>query len=134
MYLLILLGDSVSTVYPVYKYVHTRAVEHLTAYAVKCVNCLKFLVSFFVPPSLKLTRPVPSNKDFFILISTENFYSPCKTQNRCTALAWQRISSAYNTMNWPIPVAARSKELVCCRSPAEIVGSNPTGGMAVCLF
>ena len=34
----------------------------------------------------------------------------------------------------PVPVAARSKALVCGRSPAEIVGSNPTGGMDVCLL
>jgi len=27
-----------------------------------------------------------------------------------------------------VPVAARSKVWVCGRSPAEIVGSNPTGG------
>ena len=32
------------------------------------------------------------------------------------------------------PVAARSKASVCGRSPAEIVGSNPTGGMDVCLL
>jgi len=32
----------------------------------------------------------------------------------------------------PIPVAARSK--VYGRSPAEIVGSNPTVGMDVCLL
>ena len=32
----------------------------------------------------------------------------------------------------PVPVAARSKALVCGRSPAEIVVSNPTGGMDVC--
>jgi hypothetical protein len=31
-----------------------------------------------------------------------------------------------------IPVAARSKALVFGRSPAEIVGPNPTGGMDVC--
>ena len=31
-----------------------------------------------------------------------------------------------------VPVAARSKALVCGRSPAEIVGSNTTGGMDVC--
>jgi hypothetical protein len=30
----------------------------------------------------------------------------------------------------PVPLAARSK--VCGRSPAEIVGSNPTGGIYVC--
>ena len=39
----------------------------------------------------------------------------------------------YNA-NVPVPVAARSKALVCRRSPAEMVGSNPTGGMDVCLL
>ena len=34
----------------------------------------------------------------------------------------------------PVPVAARSKAWVCGRSPAETVGSNPTGGMDVFLF
>ena len=34
----------------------------------------------------------------------------------------------------PVPVAARSKAWVCGRSPAEIVGSNPTGDMDVCLL
>ena len=34
----------------------------------------------------------------------------------------------------PIPVAARSKAWVCGRSPAGIVGSNPTGGMDACLL
>ena len=29
-------------------------------------------------------------------------------------------------------MAARSKASVCCRSSAEIVGSNPAGGMDVC--
>ena len=32
----------------------------------------------------------------------------------------------------PVPVAVRSKAYVCCRSPAESVGSNPTRGMDVC--
>jgi len=32
----------------------------------------------------------------------------------------------------PVPVAARSKASVCGRLPAEIVDSNPTGGMDVC--
>jgi len=32
----------------------------------------------------------------------------------------------------PVPVVARSKALVCGRSPPEIVGSNSTGGMDVC--
>ena len=34
----------------------------------------------------------------------------------------------------PVPVAARSKAWVFGRSPAEIVGSNPTGGKDVCLL
>ena len=34
----------------------------------------------------------------------------------------------------PVPVAARSKASVCGRSPAEIVGSNPTGNMDVFLL
>jgi len=33
-----------------------------------------------------------------------------------------------------VPVAARSKPGVYSRSPAAIVGSNPKGGMDVCLF
>ena len=32
----------------------------------------------------------------------------------------------------PVPVAVRSKAYVFGRSPAEIVGSNPTGGMDAC--
>jgi hypothetical protein len=36
--------------------------------------------------------------------------------------------------NTPVPFAARSKALVCGRSPAEIVSSNPTGGMDICLL
>jgi hypothetical protein len=34
----------------------------------------------------------------------------------------------------PIPVAARSKKLICFRSLAGIVGSNPAAGMDACLF
>ena len=34
----------------------------------------------------------------------------------------------------PVPVAARSKAQVYGRAPAEIVGSNPTRGMDVCLL
>ena len=34
----------------------------------------------------------------------------------------------------PVPVAARSKAYVYGRSPAAIVGSNPTRGMDVCLL
>jgi len=40
----------------------------------------------------------------------------------------------HNVFFWPVPVAARSKAWVCGRSPAEILGSNPTGGIDVCLL
>ena len=33
-----------------------------------------------------------------------------------------------------MPVAARSKALVCGRSLAGIAGSNPAGGMKACLL
>jgi hypothetical protein len=39
-----------------------------------------------------------------------------------------------NIIKEPVPVAARSKAWVYGRSPAEIVGSNPTGGMDACLL
>ena len=39
-----------------------------------------------------------------------------------------------NKYHWPVPVAAQSKAYVYGHSPAEIVGSNPTGGMDVCLL
>ena len=34
----------------------------------------------------------------------------------------------------PIPVAERSKARVCGRTSAVITGSNPAGGMDVCLL
>jgi len=37
-------------------------------------------------------------------------------------------------MNMSIPVSAPSKVWVCGCSPPEIVGSNPSGGMDVCLL
>ena len=43
----------------------------------------------------------------------------------------QFISRVYSVFV-PVSVAARSKASVCGRSPAEIVGSNPTGGIDVC--
>jgi len=40
----------------------------------------------------------------------------------------------YIIFNSPVPVAARSKAYVYGRSPVEIVVSNPTEGMDVCLL
>ena len=43
-------------------------------------------------------------------------------------------TSRPNTGIMPVPVAALFKAYVCGRSPAEIVGSSPTGIMDVCLL
>ena len=50
---------------------------------------------------------------------------------------WSLLSSKYRlvvTVNWPVPVAERSKAPVYGRSLAGIAGSNPAGGMDVCLL
>ena len=41
---------------------------------------------------------------------------------------------SFFTVTQPIPVVTWSKAQVCGRSPTEIVGSIPTGGMDVCLL
>ena len=41
--------------------------------------------------------------------------------------------TAYYSFLMPVPVPALSRAWVCGRLPAEIVGSDPTGGMDVCL-
>jgi hypothetical protein len=48
----------------------------------------------------------------------------------------QRVVTTYLLLKSirPVSVAARSKALVWGRSPAEIVGSNLTGGMSACLL
>jgi len=40
----------------------------------------------------------------------------------------------YFMLKISVPVAARSKAWICGRSPAEIVGSNPTGSIDICLL
>ena len=37
-------------------------------------------------------------------------------------------------MEHPVSTTAQSKAWVCCHSPVEIVGSNPTGDVEVCLL
>ena len=45
-----------------------------------------------------------------------------------------RLNKPTTDINSPIPVAERSKACVCSRSPAEIAGSNPAGGLDICLL
>jgi len=45
---------------------------------------------------------------------------------------WAYIGNGILTL--PVPVAERSKEWVCGRSLAGIVGSNPAGDMDICLL
>ena len=44
-----------------------------------------------------------------------------------------RLRSGRSGVRISIPVAVRSKAWVCGRSHTRIVGSNPTGGMDVCV-
>ena len=57
---------------------------------------------------------------------TELYFFTLPTSVHCTG-----VNAFKGTINIkkPVPVAARSKAWFC-----EIVGSNPTGGMDVCLF
>ena len=48
----------------------------------------------------------------------------------CSSLL--KLDKVHKTV--PIPMAARFKAWVSSRSPAEIVGSNSTGGLDVCLL
>jgi len=55
---------------------------------------------------------------------------------KCLKLVGESLTRPYSIddtyINMPVPVNAPSK--ACDRSPAEIVGSNPTAGMDVCLL
>ena len=53
-----------------------------------------------------------------------------------TATLWEMITCILCAahLKLPAPVAVRSKAYACGRSPAETVGSNPTGGMDICLL
>jgi hypothetical protein len=55
----------------------------------------------------------------------------CPERPKCSS---QRLMSTSNCHRQPVLVAARSKASVCGRSLARIAGSNPTGGMDVCLL
>jgi hypothetical protein len=46
----------------------------------------------------------------------------------------ERYIFEVSVISKPIPVAARPKAWVCGRSLTRIVGSNPAGGMDVCLL
>jgi len=50
-------------------------------------------------------------------------------QDQTEIINYEAVSAIFS-----VPLAARSKALVFGRSPAEIVGSNPTRGVDVCLL
>ena len=62
------------------------------------------------------------------LLGMRNVSNKSCTENQYTHFLFSNI------FRKPSPAAARSKAYVCGRSPAEIVGSNPAGGMDVCLL
>ena len=63
-----------------------------------------------------------------------------KGADKSLARSWRKQATAtegfdvHISYSLPVPVAVRSKAYVFGPSPAEIVGSNPTGGMDVCLL
>ena len=82
-----------------------------------------------------------SDNDYF----SQLFLNCCKDQiNKTTTFLWQYLSvlERHTTFNirfrysyyMPIPVAVCCKAWVCGRSTAGIAGSNPAGGMDVCIF
>ena len=57
-----------------------------------------------------------------------------KGKNYITLFSISHYDFVYLVEKRPPPVAARSKASFCGRSPAEIAGSNPAGGMEFCLL
>jgi hypothetical protein len=57
-------------------------------------------------------------------------------QRYCETISYvhKKTLAALWVFKGPVPVASQSKAWVCGRSPAEIVGSNPTEDMDVCLL
>jgi hypothetical protein len=64
-----------------------------------------------------------------------SFYNHCRVKfiYGCYQIERNKNSLLHGRIK-PIPVAARSKAWVCGRSLAAIAGSNPAGGMDVCLL
>ena len=79
-----------------------------------------------------LTPPVPlqSIGKCIMFYALRRFFSNWGPRN---ATGPQYFFPPYYKL-WPVPVAARPKAWVCGRSLAEIVGSNPTGGMDICML
>jgi hypothetical protein len=67
---------------------------------------------------------------FTVITESDKFHSRC-LMNWVEETHTKKLHNISNKIL--IPVSARSKAWVCCRSPAEIVGSNPTGEGHGCL-
>jgi len=61
------------------------------------------------------------------------------TKHNIQCNVYEEVITAYiinlvQQIDWPVPMAARSKAWVCGCSSAGITGSNPAGSMDVCLL
>jgi len=65
------------------------------------------------------------------MYASETWTLTAKDENNLRILERQILRKIFGPVAGPSG-RARSKVWVCGRSPAEIVGSNPTGGMDVC--
>ena len=93
-----------------------------------CNPCRQFAIHLFLPHHPLLHKQDKHLRNFllclyFIIIFIKYFkFVDCNN-----ILPFAKILL-------PVPVAAWSKASVCGLSPAEIMGSNPTGGMDICLL
>ena len=78
-----------------------------------------------------ITRPEESYRLWCVVVCNLENLKNDEAMTRVVVAAPQKKKVKFTL---PVPVATRSKALVCGRSLADIVGSNPTGGMNVCLL
>ena len=101
---------------------------------------------FFVPDSQfnpingelnkqQATKTSPSTNESHFPTDKFNYFLVCIPECKLVRrdATYTRSVLVFRILLVQVPVAERSKEYFCCRSPAEILGSNPTRGMDVYL-
>jgi hypothetical protein len=112
------------------------------------VDCL--LLVYFQPLKMELTHGSETSAHYILTpgkypkehLQYSNHGEILKSTIECVGLSLCLFITMFNfqrcltllTFSMPVPVAATSTEQVCSCSSAQIVGSNPTGGMHVRLL
>ena len=76
------------------------------------------------PQKLALTSPTGGGRSVGMV----------RSRTEATEFSQTVVKIVFRKVQWPITVTARSKKWLCDGSLAGIVGSNPTGGMDICLL